>query len=128
MRFTTVLLASFAFAALVLSIVGIYGLLAYSVSRRQRELAIRKALGASDDRILKLVLTQGLTLALAGVVLGLCGAAAATRVLSSMLYGVSARDFVSFLLAPMLFLVVAAVATYLPARRATRLSAMEAMR
>ena len=128
MQFTTLLFASFAFTALVLSIVGIYALLAYTISRRQRELAIRMALGATSTRVLKLVLRQGLALTLAGLVIGLCGAAAATRMLASLLFEVTPRDFVSFLLAPIFFLAIAAVATYVPARRATRLSAVEAMK
>ena len=128
MRFTTLLFAGFASAAFVLSVVGIYGLLAYSVAQRQRELAIRMALGADKSRVLQLVVRQGLGRAFSGVVIGLCGAALATRFLASLLFEVAPHDAVSFVLAPVLFLLLSAIATYMPARRATRVSPLEAMR
>jgi ABC-type antimicrobial peptide transport system permease subunit len=128
MRFTTFLFSGFAFAALILSIVGIYGLLAYSVVQRQRELAIRMALGADKSRVRQLVVRQGLGLAFSGVVIGLCGAALATRFLASLLFEVAPHDTVSFVLAPVLFLSISAIAAYMPARRATRVSPLEAMR
>jgi predicted permease len=127
-RFITFLFASFAFAALVLSAVGIYGLLAYSVAQRQRELAIRMALGAGRVRVSQLVVGQGLTVAFTGVVIGLGGAALGTRLLGSLLFEIAPRDLVSFVLAPLLFLFISAIATYMQARRASRVSPLEAMR
>jgi putative ABC transport system permease protein len=127
-RFTMLLLAAFSFAALALAVIGIYGVLAYSVAQRRHEMAIRLALGAERGDILRLVVRQGLMLALAGVGLGLLAAFLMTRLMSSMVYDVSTRDWTTFALAPLIFLGIALLASYVPARRATKLNPVEALR
>jgi putative ABC transport system permease protein len=127
-RFTLALLGGFAAAALALALVGIYGLLAYSVAERQREMGIRLALGARRTDIVRLVVRQGLVLAGAGVAVGLVAAFLLTRLMGSMLYKVGAHDATTFALAPMVFLAVAALASYLPARRAVRVDPAETLR
>jgi putative ABC transport system permease protein len=127
-RFTMLLLGAFSATALVLAVVGIYGVLAYSVTQRQQEMGVRLALGATRANILRLIVGQGLLLALVGVGTGLTAALALTRVMASMLYGVSARDFTTFALAPLAFVAIALLASYLPARRATRADPREALR
>jgi ABC-type antimicrobial peptide transport system permease subunit len=127
-RFTMLLLGAFSATALVLAVVGIYGVLAYSVTQRQQEMGVRLALGATRANILRLIVGQGLLLALVGVGTGWTAALALTRVMASMLYGVSARDFTTFALAPLAFVAIALLASYLPARRATRADPREALR
>jgi putative ABC transport system permease protein len=127
-RFTMLLLGSFAAAALVLAIIGVYGVLAYSVAQRRHELGIRVALGAERADILRLVVRQGLALAVGGIVIGLLAALLLTRLMSSLLYKVGTRDFTTFALAPMAFLGIALLASLLPALRATRTDPMEALR
>ena len=127
-RFVMMLLGLFSVTALVLAVVGIYGVLAYSVAQRQHELGIRLALGAKSADILRLVVRQGLMLAVSGVVIGLVAALLMTRVMSSLLYKVGTHDLMTFLLAPVLFLAVAVVTSYVPARRATKVDPIEAMR
>jgi predicted permease len=127
-RLTLWLFGAFAVTALVLAAIGIYGLLAYSVEQRRQEMGIRQALGARQGDILALVLRQGLGLALAGVAMGLLGAAALTRMLSSLLFHVSPTDPVSFAAVAVLFVSVAALASYLPARRALDVDPLIAMR
>ncbi len=127
-RFTMMLLAVFSLAALALAVIGIYGVLAYSVSQRRHEMAIRLALGAERGDILRLVVRQGLTLAIVGIAVGWFAALLMTRLMSSMLYDVGARDLTTFALAPIIFLVIALLASYLPARRATKLDPVEALR
>lgn len=127
-RFTMMLLAVFSLAALALAVIGIYGVLAYSVAQRRHEVAIRLALGAERRDILRLVVRQGLLLSLAGVVAGLLAAFLMTRLMSSLLYEVSTRDLTTFALAPFLFVSIALVASYLPARRATKVNPVEALR
>ncbi|HZD77883.1 MAG TPA: FtsX-like permease family protein, partial [Acidobacteriaceae bacterium] len=122
------LLAAFSAVATLLAVLGLYGVISYSVVERTREIAIRQALGAQRRSILTLVLRQGLGLALLGIVLGIAGAAGLTRLLSSLLFGVKAIDPVTFLLAATLFLVVALAATYIPARRAAAIEPMTALR
>jgi predicted permease len=122
------LLAVFSSIALVLVIVGIYGVIAYSVAQRKRELGIRLALGAQKSDILQLVLGQGVTLAVIGTVIGLAVAVPLTRVISSLLYKVGVWDFATFALSPLLFLLIALFASYLPARRATQVHPTEALR
>jgi ABC-type antimicrobial peptide transport system permease subunit len=127
-RFTMMLLAVFSATALVLAIVGIYGVLSYSVTQRRQEFGIRIALGAERRDIFRLVLRQGLILSILGIVTGLLVSALLTRVLASLLYEISTLDFVSFFLAPLFFLGVTALASYLPARRATKVNPVEALR
>jgi putative ABC transport system permease protein len=127
-RFTMLLLGVLSATALVLAIVGIYGVLAYSVEQRRHELGIRMALGAEREHILRLVVRQGFVLALTGIVLGLVAAVAVSHFVSSWLFHVSTLDAVTFAVAPVAFLVIALLATYIPARRATKVDPLEAMR
>jgi len=127
-RMAASLLATFAGLSLVLSVIGIYGVMAYSVSQRTRELGIRMALGASRADVLRLVVFQGLRLTLMGVVIGLAASFAITRLVVSLLYSVSATDLVTFTVVPLLLAGAALIASYLPARRATRIDPMVALR
>jgi putative ABC transport system permease protein len=127
-RFHMVLVSSFAMLALVLSAIGIYGVLAYSVAQRTHEIGVRMALGAAGRDVMRLVLGEGLTLAVAGVALGLAGAAALTRLMSGLLFGVTARDPWTFGAGAAVLLGVAAIACYVPARRATRVEPIRALR
>ena len=122
------LLALFGAVALVLSAIGIYGVLAFGVAQRVREFGIRQALGADRASILTLVLAQGLRTSAIGVVFGLAGSFALTRYLQSLLFGVGAHDVGVFLGVTVLLLSVAAAACYMPARRATRVDPMVALR
>jgi putative ABC transport system permease protein len=122
------LLGVFAGVASVVAVVGLYGVIAYSVAQRTKEMGIRRALGAGRGDILSLVTGQGLRLAVMGVVLGLGGAFALTRLLKQMLFGVSAVDPETYLGVALLFVVVALVASYLPARRAAGVEPMEILR
>jgi len=127
-RLTMLLLGTFAAVALLLAIVGIYGAIAYSVAQRIQEVGIRRALGAQQSDILRLMLRQGLGLTLAGVVIGTGGAFALTRVMKAMLFHVSATDPATFVGIALLFIVVALAASYIPARRATQIDPMAALR
>lgn len=127
-RFTMFLLAIFSATALILAIVGIYGVIAYSVAQRTQELGIRMALGAAKADILRLVIGHGLLLTASGIAIGLIASVAVTRVLSSMLYQTSATDPVIFSGSAALFLVVASIASYVPARRATHIDPTDALR
>jgi predicted permease len=119
---------SFAFLALTLAGLGIYGVMAYSVSQRTREIGIRMALGATSRDVLSLVIKQGMQLSAIGLGVGLAGSLAATRLMSSVLYGVSATDAVTFALVSSLLAVVVLAACYIPARHAARVDPMVALR
>jgi predicted permease len=127
-RFNLLLLSSFALVALALASVGIYGVLAYLVTQRTREIGIRMALGARAADVVRLVLREGMGPVVLGGVAGMAAALAATRAIRTMLFGVTPLDPVSFAAAPALLAIVALLACYLPARRATRVDPLVALR
>jgi putative ABC transport system permease protein len=127
-RLLLILLGSFAMMALLLVLMGIYGIIAYSVAQRSQEMGIRRALGAQRSDILRLVMGQSFRLALVGVAVGVAGALGLTRLMQSVLFRVSATDPATFAGVVVLFLCVALLASYVPARRATRIDPMKALR
>ncbi|HEX6773302.1 MAG TPA: ABC transporter permease, partial [Acidobacteriaceae bacterium] len=127
-RFAMTILGAFAALALLLAGVGIYGVIAYVVGQRTHEIGIRMALGAQRRNVLGLVLWQGARLALIGVAIGIAGAAALTRLMSGLLYGVSATDPITFAAVALVLIIVALAACYFPARRATRVDPVSALR
>ena len=127
-RSTTLLLAIFSGVALVIAVVGIYGMMSYSVAQRRAEIGVRIALGAEKADILRLVVGQGVRLTAIGIVLGLAVALPLTRLMSTFLYKVTAHDVTTFVLGPLVFIVIGMLASYLPARRATQISPTEALR
>ena len=127
-RFNTTLLSIFAGVALVLTIVGLYGVMSYSVVQRTNEIGIRLALGAQSRDVLVMIIKQGSKLILVGLVIGLAGAFAATRVIASLLFGVTTKDPFTFVAAAVLLAIVALLACYVPAWRATKVDPLEALR
>jgi ABC-type antimicrobial peptide transport system permease subunit len=128
MSFTMTLMVIAATLAVVLGLVGLYGVISYVVSQRTAEIGVRLALGARPGQVRTMVLRQGLSVALVGVAVGLVGAIAATRLLSSLLFGVSGRDPVTFGTVTAILVAVSALASYLPARRAANIDPLEAVR
>ena len=126
--FNMLLLTIFGLAALVLAAIGIYGLMAYSVTQRVQEIGIRMALGADRQAIRRMVVWQGMKLALAGVVIGVGAAFGLTRLIASSLYGVKSWDPTAFIIVPIVLTLVALIATWIPAVRASRLDPMKALR
>jgi putative ABC transport system permease protein len=127
-RLLVILLGSFALVALLLALIGIYGIIAYSVAQRTQEMGIRRALGAQQSDILRLVVGQGFRLALAGVAIGIAAAFGLTRLMTAVLFHVTATDPATFIAIALLFLLVALAASYIPARRAARIDPMAALR
>lgn len=127
-RLATLLLTGFGLVALLLATIGIYGVVAYTVGQRTREIGVRRALGAQSRDVLRLVLGQGFVLTLIGIALGLVGAIFLTRALASQLYGINAKDPAVFLLVAAVFVCVSMLACWIPARRATRVDPLVALR
>jgi putative ABC transport system permease protein len=126
--FTLVMLGIAGTMALLLGAVGLYGVIAYSVSQRTREIGIRIALGAQQNNVMRLILGEGMLVILIGLAIGLAGSLALTRFISSLLFGVTATDPLTFAGVAVLLAVVALAACYIPARRATRVDPMVALR
>jgi putative ABC transport system permease protein len=127
-RFDTMLLVLFAAIALLLAAVGIYGLIAYSVAQRTHEIGVRMALGAAQGDVMRMIVRQAVSMALIGIMLGLGGAFALTRLLKTLLFGVGVTDALTFAAAPLGIMLVVLVATFIPAIRATRISPVVALR
>jgi putative ABC transport system permease protein len=127
-RFNLLLLASFAALALILAGVGLYGLISFMTAQRTHEIGIRMAFGADPRDVLKLIIGEGMTLTLAGIVIGLLASFALTRLMESLLFGISAMDPVTFVVIAFVLSAVPLLACYIPARRATKVDPMVALR
>ena len=127
-RFNVLLMTVFGASALLLAAIGIYGLMAYSVEQRTREIGIRMALGAEADQVRRMVILQGMRLAVIGVIVGLAAAFGLTRLMASFLFGVQARDPAVFVVMPLLLTIVSLIAVWLPARRASTVNPLVALR
>jgi putative ABC transport system permease protein len=127
-RFRMLLLGLFAVTATLIATCGIYGLMAYAVAQRRREIGVRMALGAERRDVLRLVLTRALRIVVAGLIVGLAGAAGVTRVLQTFLFGVTPTDPIAFTIVTLLLMAVGLMAAWLPARRATRIDPCAALR
>ena len=127
-RFATMLLGGFALVALLLAMIGVYGVISYSVERRTNEIGIRMALGAERSSVFRLVLGEGMRLAIVGAIAGIFAALALTRLLASLLFGVSPHDPITYAVVALVLAVVAALACWLPAYRATRVDPIIALR
>jgi ABC-type antimicrobial peptide transport system permease subunit len=127
-RSLTILFSAFAVLALVLGLVGVYGIVSYSVTQRTQEIGIRMALGARALHILQLILRHGLVLVVCGVALGVAGALALTRFLATLLFGITPTDTFTFVVVAAIFFFIAMVAALIPARRATKVDPLTALR
>jgi len=127
-RLVSVLLGTFATVALILAGIGIYGVISYNVAQRTREMGIRAALGATERSLLRLILDRGVRLTLIGLAIGVAGAIGLTRLMATLLYGVGARDPVTMVSVGVILAGVAIAASYVPARRATRVDPVVALR
>jgi len=127
-RAAAALFSTFGTLALVLAVVGVYGVKSYSVARRTREIGIRMALGAQAGAVLRMIMGEGFVMLASGLLLGLLLALATARILNGILYEVSALDPVAFTVAPLVLAVAALIATWLPARRATQVNPIQALR
>jgi putative ABC transport system permease protein len=127
-RFVVTLLGIFASLALLMAVIGLYGVISYSVTQRTQEIGIRMALGAQPSGVLSLVIGQGLQLAGIGATIGLAASLIFSRLLRNQLFGVSSFDPLTFLLTAVVLMAAALLATYIPARRATRVDPMDALR
>jgi putative ABC transport system permease protein len=127
-RFTTLLLGLFAAVALILAAIGVYGVIAYSTAQRTQEIGIRMALGAGQTHVLRMVVGEGLRIGAAGLVVGVAAALMLTKLMSGLLFGVSARDPLTFVALPLVLLAVSAAASWIPARRAVRVDPIVALR
>ena len=125
--FTLVMLAIAASMALLLGVVGIYGVISYVVSQRRREIGIRTALGAQQGELKRMFVHQGLTLAGVGIAIGLVAAAGLTRLMSTLLYGITSLDPMTYAVVPVVLMIAAILASYLPARRAVLIDPVEAL-
>jgi ABC-type antimicrobial peptide transport system permease subunit len=127
-RFNVLLMTVFGASALLLAAIGIYGLMAYSVAQRTQEIGIRIALGAEAQQVRRMVVVQGMRLAIVGVVLGLGAAWGLTRLMASFLYEVKATDPAVFIVMPLVLTIVSLIAVWLPARRASTVNPLTALR